>query len=267
MPLAVVACAAGAAAMHVGAATRSTTLLISGAPYERPHLLAEGSEAARLLELLAAAPIAPHSLVTRLSTRRELELAVLDTPNAPSLRGLHPDDGRAFGLLYPRAGTAPSLAVLPGADRRPRIVSSQVDVMLRRHGLDLDRPGSRCPVTVRRATTAFNVGLARLRVALYWRRGVLTAGPLADGGVFATVSSGGAIHAKVGWWRARGQLTVSGRRLDRTAPPLRVTVPDGYGSRGFQPSGLEFPTPGCWRVTGRAGGAQLSFVVWVARTT
>jgi hypothetical protein len=44
---------------------------------------------------------------------------------------------------------------------------------------------------------------------------------------------------------------------------LRADVPDGYGTTGFQVSGLIFPTGGCWEVTGRLGDASLTFVTFV----
>jgi len=117
----------------------------------------------------------------------------------------------------------------------------------------------------------FNYGNARLRVQLHWPRGVLRAGVLADGGARATINRDGSISAKVGWWvRDVARLSIVGRRLDRPAPPLRVRIPFGYGpqsdigaSVGFQPSGLTFPTVGCWRIVGRAGSAGLTFVVRV----
>jgi hypothetical protein len=66
------------------------------------------------------------------------------------------------------------------------------------------------------------------------------------------------------WWRGvPGSLVIEGRRLDATAAPLRADIPDGYGDRGFIPSGLIFPTPGCWEVTGRVADASLTFVVQV----
>ena len=112
----------------------------------------------------------------------------------------------------------------------------------------------------------FNHGNAGLRVQLGWTKGTLAAGILPDGGSRATVEEDGSIHAKVGWWRGvPGRLAVTGRRLDASAPPLEAHVPRGYGRRGFQPSGLVFPTVGCWRVTGSAGPARLSFVVRVTR--
>jgi hypothetical protein len=113
---------------------------------------------------------------------------------------------------------------------------------------------------------AFNYGNAYLRAHLYWPRGTLTAGTLPNGGAMAVVNRDGSIWAKVGWWRGlSGRLAITGRRLDRRAPPLQAEVPGGYGSRGFQPSGLTFPTVGCWRVAGKLPGARLSFVVRVAK--
>ena len=71
---------------------------------------------------------------------------------------------------------------------------------------------------------------------------------------------------KWAWWRGvPGELTIEGHRLDAPAPPLLAWIPDGYGERGFQVSGLTFPTVGCWEVTGRVGEASLTFVVRVAR--
>ena len=70
---------------------------------------------------------------------------------------------------------------------------------------------------------------------------------------------------KWAWHRyVPGELTIEGRRMDGEAPPLRSHVPHGYGEIGFQVSGLDFPMPGCWEVTGRVGDASLTFVVLVA---
>ncbi len=70
---------------------------------------------------------------------------------------------------------------------------------------------------------------------------------------------------KFGWWRtAHGQLTIEGRRLDAPAPPLDASIPSGYGDTGFQVSGLDFPTTGCWEVMGKVADKQLIFVVNVA---
>ena len=116
------------------------------------------------------------------------------------------------------------------------------------------------------SAAGFNFGNARLRVHLGWPKGKLAAGILPDGGSRATVEEDGSIHAKLGWWRGvPGRLRITGRRLDAAAPPLRAHVPEGYGPRGFQPTGLVFPTVGCWRVVGRVGDARLTFVVKVSK--
>ena len=87
-----------------------------------------------------------------------------------------------------------------------------------------------------------------------WDANVVVWKPAADGSV----------TAKFGWWRGvPGKLEIEGRRLDAAAPPLVGPVPDGYGDSGFQSSGITFPTPGCWQVTGRVGDASLIFVTLV----
>lgn len=102
--------------------------------------------------------------------------------------------------------------------------------------------------------------------------GDLWVGALGPDGVIPADSrfleSDGSIGAKFGWWRiASGKLTITGRRLDADAPRLRASVPDGYGSTGFQASGVHFPTEGCWEVTGTVGDSALSFVTFVLRSS
>jgi hypothetical protein len=80
------------------------------------------------------------------------------------------------------------------------------------------------------------------------------------------IGPNGELGMKWAWWRGvAGYLTIEGRRLDAPAPPLIGEVPDGYGPRGFQPSGLVFPTVGCWEVTGRVGDSSLTFVTVVVK--
>jgi hypothetical protein len=138
--------------------------------------------------------------------------------------------------------------------------------------------GGSCPVTFppkRKAppgagfsAAAFNYGNAYVRVALYWPQGTLTAGILPDGGSMATINRDGSIYAKLGWWRGvPGQLVIRGRRLDANAPPLRAEAGTvaSYGAEGFVPSGLTFPTVGCWRIVGSVPHASLTFVVKVTK--
>lgn len=76
----------------------------------------------------------------------------------------------------------------------------------------------------------------------------------------------GSLQMKFPWWRGlRGRLVIEGRRLDAGAAPLRAHIPAGYGASGFQATGVIFPTPGCWEVTGHLGDTSLSFVVNVVK--
>jgi hypothetical protein len=129
-------------------------------------------------------------------------------------------------------------------------------------------PKRKVPTEAGLSAAGFNYGNAYLQAALYWPRGTLSAGVLPDGGSRATVNRDGSIYAKLGWWRGLpGQLVIRGRRLDAHAPPLRAEAGTvlSYGSDGFVPSGLTFPTVGCWQVTGGVRHARLTFVVRVTK--
>jgi hypothetical protein len=102
-------------------------------------------------------------------------------------------------------------------------------------------------------------GNGKLWVGGLWPGGVIDAGP-------EFVQPDGSVDMKFGWWRVvPGKLRITGRRLDAPAPPLRGLAPDGYGDRGFQASGVMFPTEGCWEVTGDLGVTSLTFVTFVVK--
>ncbi len=112
---------------------------------------------------------------------------------------------------------------------------------------------------------SFNFGNRAIAVALP-RDATFVAVPEGEAGRSWTQRDG-KIRTKVGWWRARGALRVSGRRLDGRAPSLRADVgPVSWTSSGsFIPSLLYFPTTGCWKITATAGGERLDAVVRVVK--
>jgi hypothetical protein len=130
------------------------------------------------------------------------------------------------------------------------------------------KAGDACPVTLPSAKPPFagedfNYGNRYLGVNM-WPNGRLAASR--GGQTWGQIMRDGSIWAKVGWWRAvPGRLHIQGERLDATAPPLRASVPAGYGSTGFQATGLIFPTTGCWRVVGTLAGHELALFVLVTK--
>jgi hypothetical protein len=131
-----------------------------------------------------------------------------------------------------------------------------------------------CHVTVVSAATrpprpvpaSFNYGNAKIAVALFPTNGKLVAGRLGSGGARAGINTDGSIYAKYGWWRSgSAKPAISGWLVTDPRRHLRADVPDGYG-RGFQATGLTFPTTGCWHVIGRSGGASLAFTVLVTKS-
>lgn len=127
-----------------------------------------------------------------------------------------------------------------------------------------------CPVT-KPGTAPAEIGDRLFGSAEAFGNSDLWVGGLGSDGVIPAdsrfVESDGSISWKLGWWRiVSGTLTITGRRLDAPAPPVRASVPDGYGQQGFQASGVYFSTEGCWEVTGTVGSSELTFVTFVLRT-
>jgi hypothetical protein len=125
-------------------------------------------------------------------------------------------------------------------------------------------PSAPCAVTLPNGdnppgqTSRFSHGNGRLWVELY-PHGVIRARK-------DDVRADGSLAIKFPWTRGdRGQLTITGRRLDADAPPARAWIPSGYGPTGFQSSAVIFPTAGCWIVTGRVGVVELRVVTKVLR--
>jgi hypothetical protein len=85
----------------------------------------------------------------------------------------------------------------------------------------------------------------------------------------------GGYTQKIMWWSDRyvlrdepqPALIVSGRRLDAESPPLKF---DGATNAFAEDigdamlTGVDFPTLGCWEITGQYKKSELKFVVWIA---
>ena len=84
-----------------------------------------------------------------------------------------------------------------------------------------------------------------------------------------------AYRDKLFWWRQgysgrtepRPELAVTGRRLDGAAPPAKVSGATNARHADFGGWAMlvmvEFPTDGCWELTGEYKGQTLSFVTKV----
>jgi hypothetical protein len=181
--------------------------------------------------------------------------------NAACAAGAEVDRMRLAGRAQPALAALAVTAALTGcggtADSAPALSTPAASGDGRPCAVTV--PGRNAPF----ASEGFNHGNRHLGVAL-WPKGRLVAGILPDGSANAEIERDGSISAKLGWWRAvEGRLSIEGERLDGPAPPLSAHVPDGYPPAGFQPTGLTFPTEGCWKVVGRVGDASLTFVVLV----
>lgn len=104
-----------------------------------------------------------------------------------------------------------------------------------------------------------------------YANGLLSTQLSPSGVVPARVEPDGSLFWKFGWTPngIKGVLTVRGERLDSPSPPMHVRgVHWGYSStgRGGWASAVQFPTEGCWRITGRVRDVSLTFVVKVVRS-
>jgi hypothetical protein len=104
----------------------------------------------------------------------------------------------------------------------------------------------------------------------YYGNGVLWTVLYPEGVVFRPGGPGfvlpdGALQMKFPWWRkAQDKLTITGRRLDANAPPLRADIGESSNIH-MVPTYIIFPTVGCWEVTGKVGDTSLVFVTRVVK--
>jgi hypothetical protein len=79
------------------------------------------------------------------------------------------------------------------------------------------------------------------------------------------VSRRGVLRAKFMWYRGsnvHGVLHISGAQLNTGGGDVRGRT-GGYGLTGFNASSIYFSGQGCFRITGEAGPATLTFVALV----
>jgi hypothetical protein len=85
-------------------------------------------------------------------------------------------------------------------------------------------------------------------------------------GVYRVPVGNTGLGSKMAWWRyTSGAVQITGARLDAPGPVTVAATNDGYGARGFAPSGVDFPTEGCWQLTGTLGEHALTFIMFVRR--
>ena len=95
-----------------------------------------------------------------------------------------------------------------------------------------------------------------------WPEGTIVFRPGGSGFVLPD----GALSMKFLWLKAPGaRLTLSGHRVDDPSIALRFDLDHQFDSKGFQPSALIFPTPGCWQVNATTDGETLTFVTSVVK--
>ena len=76
---------------------------------------------------------------------------------------------------------------------------------------------------------------------------------------------------KIVWWSQgynakadpHPDISITGRRLDGDSPPMLSGANGSWTDHDFIMSGVNFPTEGCWEITGRFHGSEVKFVVQV----
>ncbi len=137
-----------------------------------------------------------------------------------------------------------------------------------------------CPLTVSGGTSSFTAPAPYSPAApgsdLFWygSEGLWTALP--KNGIWSDLPLNPEGYTqKILWWsesfsvdsEPEPNLTVSGERLDEEAPPLKVSratnaFAEDIGSAMLV--GVDFPTAGCWKVTGQYKKAELTFVIQIS---
>jgi hypothetical protein len=108
-------------------------------------------------------------------------------------------------------------------------------------------------------------GWARVTLPRDGRLVVTTESPPPPGTTPGSIDRNGSISVKFLWWFSRStgrRISITGRLDD--GPQTHVLARGRKRVSHYWPSHLRFPREGCWHVTGRAGRAELRFVLDVS---
>ncbi len=140
-------------------------------------------------------------------------------------------------------------------------------------------PPANCPITLAPATP-FNAPAPNSPSATwdgdFWVGSTSLWTVLPESGVWSGLPHNPEGYSqKVLWWRQgyswtdepEPALTVTGQRLDDSAPPLNISRATNAFAEDIQSAmlvGVDFPTLGCWEIKGHYADQELTFVIWLA---
>ena len=159
---------------------------------------------------------------------------------------------------------------VPGAVELTETVQTEIEASI---------PSADCPVTMPgkvsfEAPEPYSPSAPWAGMFWYGTKGLWTA--LQTNGVWSGLPDNlGGYTQKIMWWshyyslkdELVPALVVLGRRLDGDAPPLKfdgATNASAADIGDAMLTGVDFPTLGCWEITGQYKKTGLTFVVWIA---
>jgi hypothetical protein len=141
-------------------------------------------------------------------------------------------------------------------------------------------PPADCPVTTAKGSLSFEAPAPYSPSApwdgIFWFGSNHLWTALNANGVWSNLPlNPGGYTQKIMWWsdlyslkdELEPELVVTGEWLDAKAPLVKVSrATNAYASDigDAMLVGVDFPTLGCWQITGQYKGTELSFVVWIA---
>ncbi len=182
------------------------------------------------------------------------------------------------------AGCSPKAAVQPAevkALQEPTATAAPeeaIEIPAQAETVPHDPPAS-CPITVSRepafAAPAPYSPNSPFESNIWYGSNALWTDLPKDGIWYALPHNPEGYTQKIFWWREgyiwneepEPNIIVTGERLDASAPPLISSKGTNAYAGDIGSAmlvGVDFPTLGCWKITGKYADAELSFVVWVA---